>query len=677
MSEITNDSVSCRLSLPEELMLVLLNEQTGYFYQVLGWELHCAVIGSVLAELSLLNRIDIDIDHLILIDKSETDDSILDPFLKKIADEPVQRNAQFWIERFAQEAEKVIDSVLERLVKLRMIEHHDGDFWSLTPHSCKFYDATDSSHQKHTTGDTIQTRISQYVFSDQIPDTRDIIIICLIDICDVFRFMFELNEEAEERIKLICKLDLIGHSIAAAAEQNITNSLFRRTAFTKRIPVAPLRKIVFNPYMRQGNIPALFASLAQEHGPVFQIRPPFQEPLTFLVGPEVNQWVHRNGRLYLRSKDYFTDFEKVYGASGLIPSLDGADHFRLRKAMQPGYSRKRLGEQLDSLYTRIRSFIANWEVGSDHHAVRMCRLMVNEQISSIIIGIESQDVVEDLIKFKERALTTHVARVLPKFLLHTPVMKRSSKAIHVVSQRVQNTHTPAQRAKCPRNLADDLLSLHASDPQFLPESNLSFSLSAPMLASMYLGDALAFAFYAMASQPKLYSQIQAEADALFSSGDPVVEDFNSSTTDITQRFIMECMRMYPIIPMSIRNVMNPCVVENYALPVGKKVFIAQTSSHYMSKCFPEPFTFDIDRYQPPRNEHRSPGYAPHGLGTHSCLGFRWMELQLLVNLLLVAHHFTLHLSPTNFKLRFNPFPSMSPSKKLKFHIAEQRYDLPS
>ena len=675
MADTAEGLTTQQLSLPDELILTLLNEQTGYFHQVPGWELNCAVIGAVLAELALLNRIDTDMDWLILVDSTETGDPILDPFLKQIADESVQRNAQFWIERFAPHAEDVIDSTLERLVKRNVLEKHDGDFWTLVP--IKWRAESGDNSQEDTANEIIKARIVKYIFSDLIPDPRDIIIISLANTCDVFRFMFELDDEAEERIEFICRMDLIGHSIAAAVEQNITSPLFRHTAFTKKIPVVPLRKLLFNRYLPKGNIPAIFASIAQEYGPVFQLNPPFQQPMTFLVGTEVNRWVHRNGRMYLRSKDYFTDIEKVYGAAGLIPSLDGADHFRLRKAMQPGYSRKRLGGQLDALYERIRSFMADWEVGSVRNAVGMSRLMINSQVSPIIIGIESQDVVEDLIKFKERALITHVAKLLPKFMLFTPGMRRPSKAINVVSQRVQTTHTPAQRAGCPRNLADDLLSLHASDPQFLPESNMGFSLSAPMLASMYLGDALAFALYAMASQPELYRRIRAEADALFDGGDPGEEDFTKSATDVTNRFIMECMRMYPIVPMSIRNVMNPCVVENYELPVGKRVFISTTSPHYMSDVFPEPFKFDIDRYKSPRNEHRSPGYAPYGLGTHMCLGFRWMELQLLVNILMVAHYFTLEVMPANFKLRFNPFPSMSPSKRLKFRIAERKRDLPA
>lgn len=55
--------------------------------------------------------------------------------------------------------------------------------------------------------------------------------------------------------------------------------------------------------------------------------------MIFLGGPETNQWVHRRGRMYLRARGYFADFEKVYGTAGVLRSLDGADHFRLRKSL--------------------------------------------------------------------------------------------------------------------------------------------------------------------------------------------------------------------------------------------------------------------------------------------------------------------------------------------------------
>ncbi len=675
MATSTEGMTAQPLTLTQELILMLLNEETGYFHQVPGWDLNCAVVGAVLAELSLRSRIDTDMESLFLVDEKETGNSTLDPILKEIAKETVQHNTQYWIEKLAPRAEKIIDSVLDRLVDLKILEHHKGDFWTVAP--AIWHPDHSNNFQEGTAGQFIKTRISKAIFQNEIPDPRDVIIICLINTCDVLRFIFQLDEEAEERVKFICKMDLIGRSIAAAVQNNLTGPLLRRSTLAKHIPRVPLRKLLLNPHLRNGNIPALFADLAKAYGPVFEVRPPFKEPMIFLAGTETNRWVHRHGRLYLRVREYFADFEKIYGASGVLPSLDGADHFRLRKALSPSYSRARLAGQLEQLYGYARKFMGDWTVGDVFPATRMCRFMVNAQLSPLFISIDTQDLMDDLTKYKERALSTHIMGALPKFLLNTPAMKRRAKAFDTLMERVQSVHTPAQRAGCPRGLADDLLSLHASDPQLVPESNLLFAMSAALIASVYLGDGFSFALYAMASQPALYEKIRSEADALFKDGDPVDKDFTPSSIDVTHRFLMECLRMYPIVPMSIRNVMNTCVVEGYQLPVGSRLFVAQTAGHYMDDVFPDPFSFDIDRYLPPRNEHLSPGYAPYGLGTHTCLGSRWMELQLAVNLLLVAHYFTLEVYPSNYKLRFNPIPSMKPSKKLKFRVVEQKRKLPA
>ena len=133
MADTTQGLAAQSLNLPEELVLMLLNEETGYFHQVHGWELNCAIVGAVLAELSLLERIDTDMESLLLVNQTETGDTTLDSILRQIADEPTQHNAQYWIERLAGQAESVIDSTLDRLVDLEILKHHDGDFWTLAP----------------------------------------------------------------------------------------------------------------------------------------------------------------------------------------------------------------------------------------------------------------------------------------------------------------------------------------------------------------------------------------------------------------------------------------------------------------------------------------------------------------------------------------------------------------
>lgn len=675
MTNRTDSSTTQALTLPEELILMLLNEQTGYFYQVPGWRLNCAVVAAALAELSLRSRIDTDMESLFLVDDSKTGDPALDPFLEKIAGEQVQRNARYWIERLASGAESVIDLTLDRLVGVGVLEHHDGGFWTLARPKAR---VTRSWGQpaEDTAGHLLKARIRELVFTDAIPDPRDAIIVCLVNTCDVFRFIFELDEEAEERIHFISQIELIGRSIADAVSQNLAGPLLRRSALSKEIPTVSLRWLLGNRHLRRGHVPALFADITEKYGTVFQLRLPLGKPMLFVSGPDVNRWIHRHGRMYLRAREYFSDFERIYGASGVLPALDGADHFRLRRALAPAYSRSRLVGQMGHLCRYVRGFMSEWKVGESYPATPLCRRMINAQISPLSITVDSQDIIDDLITYKERALNTHIMKSLPKFMLRTPAMKRRAKAVDVLMGRVQSVHTPAQRAGCPRNLADDLLSLHESDPQVVPESNLRFALSAALIASVYLGDALSFGVFAMASQPALYARIRGEADALFGNGgDPDGRDFTASALDVTNRFIKECVRAYPIVPMSMRHAVNSFLLDGYQIPVGSRVHIAQTASHYMKDVFPDPFTFDIDRYLPPRNEHLSPGFAPYGLGTHRCLGHRWMELQLAVNLLMIARHFTVEVSPAKYQLGFNPLPSMKPNNKLKFRISEQRHPL--
>ena len=662
------------LSLLDELMLMLLNDQNGYFHQIPGWALNCTVTGAAIAELSFQSRIDTDMEALLIVDSTETGVPALDHLLKEIVNEPVQHNAQYWIERLVVHAESLIDSTLDHLVDIGILEHHDGEFWTLA--TGKSQEGMYGASQEINSSQFIKYRIRGAIFADEIPDPRDVIIICLIQTCDVFRFIFELDDNAEERIKLICKMDLIARSLADAVEQNIANPMMGRSHLTKQIPKISLPRLLRNRNFRKGNVPAVLGDLAKEYGPVFMARLPFAKPMIFLAGSEANRWVHRHGRIHLRSRDYFADFEKVYGASGVLPSLDGSDHFRLRRALSSAYSRKRLETQLDQVYQQARAYMADWRVGESYPATSFCRRMINAQISPLSISVDSQDLFEDLSIYKERALNTQIAKILPKFMLKTPGMKRRAAVVDTLLQRVQSVYTSAQRVDCPRNLADDLLSLHGSDPQLMPESNLRFHLSAALIASVYLGDCFSFALYAMASQPELSRNIQGESDALFANGDPEGGDFTPAKIDITHRFLMECLRMYPIVPMSMRTVINTCVVSGYELPAGTTINIAQTASHYMDEIFTNPFQFDIDRYLPPRNEHRGPGYAPYGLGTHMCLGSKWMMLQLAVNVMIVAHYFTLSVSPTNYVLRFSPLPSMKPNKKLKFHIAEQRHELP-
>ena len=56
------------------------------------------------------------------------------------------------------------------------------------------------------------------LFSDEIPDPRDIVIICLTDACGVLKDLLSTRElkRATGRIKQVRKMDLIGREVSNA-----------------------------------------------------------------------------------------------------------------------------------------------------------------------------------------------------------------------------------------------------------------------------------------------------------------------------------------------------------------------------------------------------------------------------------------------------------------------------
>ena len=155
-----NDSIESQpLSLLDEFILMLLNEESGYFYQIPAQKMNCVIIGAALAELSLLLRIDTDVESLHVLDPTETGNSSLDLILKEIVDEPARHNAQYWIEKLINHAETIIDLTLENLVDLEILEHHEGDFWTVAPD--KLYGTANGDSDDGTIGQFIRNQNRQ------------------------------------------------------------------------------------------------------------------------------------------------------------------------------------------------------------------------------------------------------------------------------------------------------------------------------------------------------------------------------------------------------------------------------------------------------------------------------------------------------------------------------------
>ena len=200
------------LTLVEEIILLMLNDEDGRFVRVPSWSTEYAIAGGVLMDLAMEDRIDTDLENLILLDSNPVGDSLLDPTLDDVS-KGEKNNVRFWVEHVSQHAYELREEALSRLVGHGILDRQDDKFmWVF---KSRRYPTIDGTIERE-----VKLRIMGVLFSDEIPDPRDIMLICLADACGIFRELLSSTEsrQASDRIEQVRRLDLIGQSMSQAIQ---------------------------------------------------------------------------------------------------------------------------------------------------------------------------------------------------------------------------------------------------------------------------------------------------------------------------------------------------------------------------------------------------------------------------------------------------------------------------
>ncbi len=197
----------------EEIMLLLLRDHDGRFVRVPSWSLEYALAGGVLMDLAMENRIDTDLENLILVDSTPVGDGLLDATLAEIADEET-RSTRYWVEQTVERAEELQEAALNRLVEVGILEREEKRFlWAFRS---RRYPMVDGRAERE-----VKLRIMEVLFGEEIPDPRDIMLICLVDACGIFNHLLSREElgKAGDRIAQVRQMDLIGQAMAQAIRE--------------------------------------------------------------------------------------------------------------------------------------------------------------------------------------------------------------------------------------------------------------------------------------------------------------------------------------------------------------------------------------------------------------------------------------------------------------------------
>ena len=619
-------------------------------------------------DLALENRIDTDPERLIIIDDAPVGDDLLDPVLADIARETRSLPIACWLERVAGKGDEIRQKALSRLVRRGILEADDPGavFFSSEVSRTRRYPARNG-----TATEEVQVRIMRLLFSNDIPDPRDIVIVSLAASCDLFRCILPPEELARvgERIDLIGKMDLIGQSVARAVRQMKPPPPPPAALPPEEIPRVAGWPLVGSAFEVAGDLSSFLVRQYGESGPVFQFRA-LNRRLIALAGPEANRFVQRQGRIHLRSYETWRDFNMALGAKDAFMGMDGPGHVRMRKVHTRAFSRGFIEGRLDEVVEITRRMIAKWPQNQPIGGLYAMQAIIAEQLAILSTGVSVQDYLDELIDTLDGLLRVHVMQQSPGWILRRPRRVRARKRLEELYWMVLAHHRREDRPD--RDLIDDLLELHRRDPQFFPETDMQLAVLGPFLAGIETAASTsAFMLYALLKHPELLARMTAEADALFDRETLTARGL--SELDVTQRILLETMRLYPAVPALMRTVSNSFEFAGYTVPARVKVIVGNTVAHHLPECFPDPERFDIERYTPERAEHRQPGaFAPFGLGTHRCLGANFAELQIALTLLTVVREVELALDPPDYELEIRRMPAQHPAPSLKFRVLGKR-----
>ena len=654
----------------EELLLFLLDEQNGTLLPMTERTEHLVLAGAVLMDLQLANRIDTDLDNLTPSNPAPLGDDVLDPTLAEIVGAEETRDALYWVERTARRGHEIRERTIARLVSRDILrEPGDDRFLSLTPEvaHARRYPSANGAAPEH-----VRLRIMRVLFSDDIPDPADIVIISLVDACDVWRKLLTTEElaRARKRIELVSRLDLIGRAVATLVR------IVRPAARAARdgaagLPLARGLPLVGSTLSVARDPRTFFVQEYLRAGPVFEVRT-LTRNFVAMAGQEANLFVSRSERLHLHTSDMWDPLCAELGASRFVLNMDGKDHVRMRRETRDGFSRQLIESEIPEAVRVIRRSVAEMPLDAPLPGLPAMLRLVGETTSAIVAQSSTGEYIDDVRLVLREAVTRgflHTPR-LPR----TPRLRRALRRAAELSDRWLTRHQLKQRARKP-NAIDHMLALHRADPTFLPECDLPLTALLPLFAGVEtVGSIGACMLYVVLKDPALRERAQAEADALFAGGTPDAAQVRE--LDVLYRIMLEALRMYTPVPGIQRKVTTSFDFAGHRIPAGENLFLAFFVTHDLPEHFPDPQRFDVDRYLPGREEHKQPGvFVPFGVGVHHCAGRGFAETQLPLIVATLLHAVDMELVPPTYELktdRWVLFPSFVPDKRFRFRVRSRR-----
>lgn len=406
----------------------------------------------------------------------------------------------------------------------------------------------------------------------------------------------------------------------------------------------------------------------QEYGPIFRLSVG-GKPCAFLIGPEGNKFVLTQGFKHFHWRPGTGMIAKYFGEALFV--LDGDEHKRQRRLMQPAFHPSRIEGYLQSMRQMFADRIDRWGELGRINLFDETRRMTMEAAARILLGIEVGDRYEEYKGLLGALLapTQSVFGALP-----VPVISPHARAIRAkakvwpMMRQVVHEKRAALGAAPGASPGSDVLSVLAaaqdedgtmlSDDQVIAQA-LGLLFAGHDTTSGMVG----FAVHLLHEHPEALQRVRDEIEGVVGRGPVGMEHL----PQLRYLFLVlkETERLYPAAPMGIRGVIEEFEFGGYRVPKGWLSAYSAHASHRLPEVFADPDRFDPERFAPPREEHkRTPfGLVGFGGGPRICIGINFAQVEAAVLIVTMLQRWGLQMAPGPIR-SIEYLPTIHPKKPI-------------
>ena len=345
--------------------------------------------------------------------------------------------------------------------------------------------------------------------------------------------------------------------------------------------------------------------------------------------------------------DDFPKSDRV--GEGLRPLLgesvfltNGEDWKRQRRIIDPAFEGGRLKETYPAMYNAAQAMVDRLSCGV-HEVEEMASFAAADVIFRTLFSIPIEDEIASAVfhEFRnyqrEQPILNVAAFVpLPKWMprFHSRQTKSAACTIRrLIKDLTQMRMEKIRAGTAPLDLATKIMT--TEDPQ--TGQRFDTAEMVDQVAIFFLAghetsaSALAWSLYLMALYPDWQDRLAEEARILN-------EDFSSiSRLRLTGAVFREALRLYPPVPMMVRETAKPETFRERVLKKGSTIVISPWHLHRQNRLWDHPDDFDPDRWESENGKTcQREAFIPFSAGARVCpgAGFAMIEgVLLLANVL--------------------------------------------